>query len=79
MTTYNQVQNYGTTEFYNIYTAHYFLIYDMRSNKHSLCFKVTDSSYLNVETHEYIELKPDDLDMMVELADAKVDWHYVEI
>ncbi len=79
MTTYNQVKNYKTTEFYNISPAHYFSIYDMRSNKHYLCFKVTDSTYLNMETHEYIELKSDDLDTMVELVDAKVEWHYVEL
>ena len=78
MTTYNQVKNYKTTEFYNISPTHYFSIFDMRSNKHCLCFKITDSSYLNMETHEYIELKSDDLDMMVEVVDAKVDWHYVE-
>ena len=78
MTTYNQVENYKTTEFYNISPTHYFSIYDMRSNKHNLCFKVTDSSYLNMETHEYIELKSDDLDIIVELVDAKVDWHYVD-
>lgn len=78
MTTYNQVKNYKTTEFYNISPTHYFSTLDFRSNKHCLCFKVTDSSYLNMETHEYIELKSDDLDMMVELVDAKVDWHYVE-
>lgn len=71
-------KKYKTTEFYNISPTHYFSIYDMRSNKHCLCFKVTDSSYLNMETHEYLELKSDDLDTIVELVDAKVDWHYVE-
>lgn len=78
MTTYNQVKNYKTTEFCNISLAHYFSIYDMRVGKHRLCFKVTDSSYLIIETQEYLNLKSDDLDMMVELVDAKVDWHYVE-
>ncbi len=81
MTTYNEVKNYKTTEFYNISPTHYFSLYDMRLGKHCLCFKVTDSSYLNMATHEYIELKSDDfddLDMVVELVDAKVDWHYVD-
>ena len=78
MTTYSQIKNYKTTEFYNITPTHYFSIYDMRSSRHCLCFKVTDSSYLNMVTHEYIELKSDDLDMIVELVDAKVDWDYVE-
>ena len=78
MTTYNHVKNYKTTEFYNICPTHYFSIYDMRSHKHSLCFKVTDSSYLNMETHEYVELKSDNLDIIVELVYAEVNWHYVE-
>lgn len=78
MTTYRQVENYKSTEFYNIEPTHYFSTYDMRSNARYLCFKVTDSSYLNMVTHEYVELKSDDLDMMVEVVDAKVEWHYVE-
>ena len=78
MTTYNQVKNYKTTEFYNISPTHYFSIFDVRSKKHCLCFKVTDNSYLNMETHEYMEFESDDLDTMVEIVDAKVDWHYVE-
>lgn len=76
MTTYNEVRNFKNTEFYNINPTHYFSIYDIGINKRCLCFKVTDSSYLNMETKEYIELKSDDLDMMVEIVDATVVWHY---
>lgn len=78
MTIYEQVNNYKSTEFYNINPTHYFSIYDMRLNEHCLCFKVTDSSYLNMKTYEYIKLNSNDLDMMVDVVQAKVEWHYVE-
>lgn len=76
MTTYNEVKNYKTTEFYNICPTHYFSIYEIRIGERCLCFKVTDSSYLNMKTKEYIELKQGDLDMLVEIVDAKVEWSY---
>lgn len=77
MTTYTEIQDYKSTEFYNVAPTHYFSIYDRRINKRCLCFKVTASSYLNLETKEYIELDSDNLDMMVEIVQAKLEWRYV--
>ncbi len=77
MTIYNEIEDYKSTEFYNVAPTGYFSIYDMRINKRCLCFKVTDNSYLNLETKEYIELKDYDLDMMVEIVQATVEWRYI--
>lgn len=77
MTTYKEIHDYKSTEFYNITPAHYFSIYDMRINKRCLCFKVTDRSYLNLETKEYFELDSDDLDMMVDIVQANLEWRNV--
>lgn len=77
MTTYKEIHDYKSTEFYNITPSHYFSIYDMRINKRCLCFKVTDCSYLNLETKEYFELDSDDLDMMVDIVRANLEWRCV--
>ncbi len=77
MTTYNEVANYKSTEFYNIAPGGYFSIYSVIIKKRCLCFKVTENSYLNLETKEYIELKEEDIDIMVEVVKASVEWRYV--
>ena len=76
MTTYEEIRDYKSTAFYNVNFADYFSIYDIKINKRCLCFKVTDNSYLNLETKEYIVLKDKDLDMLVDIIQAKVEWKF---
>ena len=64
------------TEFYNIFPAHFFSIYNGSIDKHCLCFKIDDLSYFNTETKEYIKLSSDNIDMMVDIVEATVEWCY---
>lgn len=63
-------KGFAVTEFYKIAPTQFFYVWDLkRKNKRSLCFKVTENSYLDIEKKEYVILKDDLLEMWVDVED----------